>query len=94
VENCADADRARPALHTGDAAHIKIPRRKINLLGLPSGTQQPEVDSVVDLEITPDITKPQVSTGADLRFWCTPPGTRTPNPLVKSWPGGLPGGAG
>jgi hypothetical protein len=43
------------------------------------------VDGVVDLEITPGITKPQVSTGADLRFWCTPPGTRTPNPLVKSW---------
>jgi hypothetical protein len=54
------------------------------------------VETTVDirncLEDSPKATKPQVSGDADLRFWCTPPGTRTPNPLVKRWLRGVSGG--
>ena len=61
-----------------------IPRAKINVLGLSSGTHQPDVDSRNDQENAVETTKPQVSDNANLGSCSTPPGTRTPNPLVKS----------
>ena len=69
---------------TAEGVARMVPRNKINSLGHPSGTQQPEMDSFRGKVIRFDILKPQVSGDADLRSWCTPPGTRTPNPLVKS----------
>jgi len=72
------------ARSAAEATARMIPRTKINSLGLPSGQQQPEVDSREALDKSLEIAEPQVSGDADLRFWCTPPGTRTPNPLVKS----------
>jgi integrase len=67
-----------------EATARMIPRAKINTLGLPSGHQQPEVDGHVDQENDPETTKPQLSNHAELGSGGTPPGTRTPNPLVKS----------
>jgi integrase len=72
------------AREAAEATARMIPRTKINSLGLSSGTHQPVMDGSGDLDIVAEDTKPQVSGDADLRFWCTPPGTRTPNPLVKS----------
>jgi integrase len=72
------------ARSAAEATARMIPRTKINILGHPSGTHQPDVDSHNDHEMSPESTKPQVSGETDLRSGGTPPGTRTPNPLVKS----------
>lgn len=67
-----------------EATARMIPRSKINVLGHASGTQQPKMDSRNDQETVAETTEPQVNMGADLGSESTPPGTRTPNPLVKS----------
>jgi hypothetical protein len=72
------------ARSAAEATAQMIPRAKINILGLSSGTQQPKMDSRDDQEIVAEITKPQVNDEVDLGSGGTPPGTRTPNPLVKS----------
>jgi hypothetical protein len=42
------------------------------------------MDSPDDVEKDLQTTKAQVNVDVDLRFKSAPPGTRTPNPLVKS----------
>jgi integrase len=61
-----------------------IPRASVRRLGRGSGTVETTMDSQDDLETTPESTKPQVNVDVDLGSGGTPPGTRTPNPLVKS----------
>jgi integrase len=60
-----------------------IPRSSSGTLGLPSGSPETTVDSEDDQTRLPGNTKPQVNMDVDLRCECAPPGTRTPNPLVK-----------
>ena len=67
-----------------EATARMIPRTKINVLGHASGTHQPEMDSQNERETALECTKPQVNVDVDLGSGGTPPGTRTPNPLVKS----------
>jgi len=61
-----------------------IPRASTCRLGRGSGTVETTVDSRSDQENSSETTKPQVSSNANLGSCSTPPGTRTPNPLVKS----------
>jgi integrase len=61
-----------------------IPRASGRRLGHVSGTVETTVDDVNDQEMTSRSTKPQVNIDVDLGSAGTPPGTRTPNPLVKS----------
>jgi len=61
-----------------------IPRSSWRTLGLSSGSHQTTVDSQDDQARSPETTKPQVNDDVDLRSESAPPGTRTPNPLVKS----------
>jgi integrase len=68
-----------------EATARMIPRTKINVLGHASGTHQPKMDGHNDQETSLKTPKPQVDIDVDLGSVGTPPGTRTPNPLVKSW---------
>jgi hypothetical protein len=52
--------------------------------GHVSGTVETTVDSGSDDGRGPETAKAQVNGSVDLRFSGAPPGTRTPNPLVKS----------
>jgi Phage integrase family len=61
-----------------------IPRASTRRLGHGSGAAPAAMDTQEDLESGSKNTKPQVNTDADLGSGGTPPGTRTPNPLVKS----------
>ena len=67
-----------------EATARMIPRTKINVLGHSSGTHQPGMDGQNEPETAMESTKPQVNIAVDLGSGGTPPGTRTPNPLVKS----------
>jgi integrase len=61
-----------------------IPRASARRLGRGSGAVETTMDSPNDVEKDLETTKAQVNEGVDLRFKSAPPGTRTPNPLVKS----------
>jgi hypothetical protein len=50
----------------------------------PRSTHRPKVGERVDHSRSLQTTKPQVNRAVDLGLGGTPPGTRTPNPLVKS----------
>ena len=71
-----------------------IPRASVRRLGRVSGADETTVDSRDDQETSGGDAKTQVIEGDDLRSDCAPPGTRTPNPLVKSKRLGMSGGAG
>ncbi|GLZ37846.1 site-specific integrase [Actinokineospora sp. NBRC 105648] len=58
-----------------------IPRASARLLGPSSGPQQTTVDTHQD---SCETANPQVNVEVDLGICGAPPGTRTPNPLVKS----------
>jgi len=61
-----------------------IPRTSPGPLGLPSGAHQTTMDGPEDHVGSPEMTKPQVIDVMTCGGGCAPPGTRTPNPLVKS----------
>ncbi|MEN3321486.1 MAG: hypothetical protein V7643_4888 [Mycobacterium sp.] len=67
-----------------------IPRTRPGTLGLPSGQQETTVDGE---QMVREYQKGQVNVDVDLPFGGAPPGTRTPNPLVKSRHPDLSGGA-
>jgi hypothetical protein len=60
------------ARSAAEATARMIPRSKINLLGLSSGTHQPGMDSQNDQEVASETTKPQVNIDADLGSGGTP----------------------
>jgi Phage integrase family len=61
-----------------------IPRASGHRLGHSPGTVETTMDGQDDLDAILEMTKTQVNDDIDLRFSGAPPGTRTPNPLVKS----------
>nr|WP_279496216.1 tyrosine-type recombinase/integrase [Actinocrispum wychmicini] len=67
-----------------------IPRSAQKPLGLVSGAFASSVDGE---QMVGEYVKEQVEMHLDLLFGGAPPGTRTPNPLVKSRPETVPGGA-
>jgi integrase len=78
------------AREAAEKTRMIIPRASTRLLGLPSGSQETTMDSQQGSQET---TNPQVNVDVDLGIDCAPPGTRTPNPLVKSSRLGVSGGA-
>ena len=72
------------ALDAAEKTALIIPRASARLLGLPSGFPETTMDSQGDQARSSENAKPQVNSDVDLRCECAPPGTRTPNPLVKS----------
>ena len=61
-----------------------VPRARARTLGLASGPHQTTVDSHNPPERSSETTKDQVNTGVDPVPEGAPPGTRTPNPRIKS----------
>jgi len=72
------------AREAAEKTRMIIPRASTRLLGLPSGSQETTMDSQIPEEVSPETTNPQVNNKVDLGICSAPPGTRTPNPLVKS----------
>jgi hypothetical protein len=72
------------AREAAEKTALIIPRASARLLGHGSGTDTDSATAKDDRLGAAETTKPQVNTNVDLRPGGTPPGTRTPNPLVKS----------
>jgi integrase len=72
------------AREAAEKTRMIIPRASTRLLGLPSGSQETTMDSQKPEDDSQETTNPQVNTEVDLGIGGAPPGTRTPNPLVKS----------
>ncbi|HYT10451.1 MAG TPA: tyrosine-type recombinase/integrase [Mycobacteriales bacterium] len=61
-----------------------VPRARARTLGPPSGAHQTTVDSHDGGERSSEMTKDQVNNGVGPVLKGAPPGTRTPNPRIKS----------
>jgi integrase len=74
----------KAAREAAEKTALIIPRTSARLLGRGSGTGETTVDGAGDHRSILNATKAQVDDDIDLRLCGAPPGTRTPNPLVKS----------
>ena len=72
------------ARDAAEKAAALVPRARARTLGLPSGPHQTTKDSPDTARRSLETTKDQVNHAVDPASQSAPPGTRTPNPRIKS----------